>query len=133
MAFIVNPTEDPVLRRGERMGRYGSLIPFLGVCVLSIAGGLARMITGETLTRPQYADAIGALVVVGQVVVWLGMHYLRRCLGWNSGISFYLWAGGFFTSLAICYTTVFPLALIPWVAPIVASLARRRMVKGGRG
>lgn len=134
MASIENPKCDPVLGRGERMGRYGSMIPFFAVCLLFVVAGVVKTVTGAEISRTGYVWSILIPTAIGQVIVWLGMVDLRRCNGWDSGIVFYLWAGGFFTSLAICYAGIYWLALIPWVAPVVAGVARGRVGRrGGEG
>ncbi|PWI45904.1 hypothetical protein [Streptomyces sp. ICBB 8177] len=123
MTFIINPTNDPVLRRGERLARYGSMIPMLGVCLLFMSG------IGVRYTRTQYTAIILVAAFLGQVIVWSGMYTLRRCEGWDSGVVSYLWSGGLFTALAVCFTWVFPAALLPWIPPVVATVAKRRLVR----
>ncbi len=110
-------------------GATASLIPALSVCVINVMGILLHALTWYEVTRNQYAYFILTFVFVGQALVWASIRYLRRCEGWESGITFYLWAGGFFTALAVCATAIFPLALLPWLAPIVASTAKRQLVR----
>jgi hypothetical protein len=132
--FIAASTGSPVLRRGERLGRYGSAVPILGTFLVIFSTDVIRY------TKMQYLFAVIGISLVGQVMVWIGMENLRRCKGWDSGIVFYLWAGALMTTIAVYGTvlslygvTVFPPAILPWVAPVVGSLARRRLVRGRRG
>ncbi|MDI5965071.1 hypothetical protein [Streptantibioticus silvisoli] len=128
MAFIENPQNDPVLRRGERLGRYGSLLPVMGTFAVIFSTDLVRY------TKSEYLAAVLCLAAIGQTVTWVGMLSLKRSAGWDSGIIFYLWAGAFVTTIALYGTVVslfglrlFLPALIPWIAPITASVAKRRM------
>ncbi|MDI5971810.1 hypothetical protein POF50_021150 [Streptomyces sp. SL13] len=122
-----NGIDDPLLRRGEGAARIGSAIPFGLTCLFFVLQGIIKAFGGVDLPILSYYLSIAAACFVGQLIVWVSMFYLWRCEGWDSGVLFYLWAGGFFTSLSICYTWVFPAALIPWIAPITASVAKRRM------
>lgn len=125
--FIENPDGDVELRRAERLVRYGSVIPAIGLCVANIVGILVHAITVHQVTRSEYVSVILVSSAVGQTAVWAGLLSLRRCEGWDSGVVFYLWAGGFFTSLTVCATGTMLAALLPWVPPFVGSLARRRL------
>jgi hypothetical protein len=130
--FVSNPSNDPVLRRGERLTRYGSLIPALSLCLVNIAGAILHTIETYSITRVQYQSILLALTVVGQAIVWIGMDGLRRSQGWDSGILFYVWMGGLFTSLTVTFTGIFPPAVIPWIAPVVATVAKRRLLRRKR-
>src|SRR5437879_3717203 len=129
MAFIENPTNDPVLRRGERLGRYGSMIPILSWAVMNLVLVIASPFAKLSPSKVAYVLLYLLFAVSGQVIVWMGMNKLRRCEGWDSGIVFYLWAGGFTTALVLVGTGIFPLAVLPLIAPIVATVAKRRMLR----
>ncbi|MEU6174431.1 hypothetical protein ABZ832_21230 [Streptantibioticus parmotrematis] len=130
MAFIENPDGNPFISRGERAVRYGSLLPILGCFLVILSTDVV------TYSRLQYFAAAMAFVLTGQALVWVGMHFLRRGDGWDSGILYYLWAGGvmttiatYGTALAVYNAIVFPPALIPWIPPVVATVAKRRLLR----
>jgi hypothetical protein len=131
MANAIEIKRNLALRRGERFGRYGSLVPVFGMFVVIFSTDLVHY------TKAQYFAAVLSAAFAGQVLVWIAMLNLKRCEGWDSGILFYLWSGGLLTSVSVYGTAIatydmvlFVPALIPWVAPVVGSLARWW---GGRG
>ena len=138
MAFIRNPSNDPVLRRAERIARFGSMLPALGWALLNLFGGFLSMASRHALSRSQYVELVAALGAFGQIIVWVGMCRLRGCRGWSSGIDAYLWSGGMLTCLVVGGTLLAaglpaacPAALIPWGAPLAATVAKRRARRGG--
>ena len=42
--WISNPDSDPVLRRGEALGRYGSAIPALTLCAGPFTAGAVALL-----------------------------------------------------------------------------------------
>lgn len=131
MRFIDNPGDDPVLTSAERMVRYGSAAPPLSFCGVNLLAIVVEAFHGAHMARAYYVMPVFIAFVLGQIAVWLGVRGLRMCRGWDSGVLFYLWAGAFFTSLAVCATGVFLPALIPWGAPLAATVAGRRARRGG--
>jgi hypothetical protein len=138
MAFIENPANDPVLRKAERIARLGSMLPALGWALLNLLGGFLSLASRLALSRSQYVEIVAALGVLGQIIVWIGMSRLRLCRGWASGIDAYLWSGGMLTFLVVGGTLLAaglpaacPAALIPWGAPLAATVAGRRARRGG--
>lgn len=130
--FISNPANDLVLKRGERFARIGSAIPWLAVAVLNIVAATVYAAMNRRLPWEAIVAAIVTLAGLGQVMVWAGMECLRRSAGWDSGIVFFLWMGGFFTSGTFVYIGILPLAVIPWIAPIIATIAKLRLVQRKR-
>ena len=129
--FIDNPCDDPVLMFAERMVRYGSAAPPLSFCGANLLAIVVQAFHGPQMARAYYVTPVLIAFVLGQIAVWLGVRGLRMCRGWDSGALFYLWAGAVFTSLAVCATGLFLPALIPWGAPLAATVARRRARRGG--
>ena len=131
--WISTPDSDPVLRRGEALGRYGSAIPALTLCALNIAAAVYHTATNRPFPwGPMLALTLG-FTVLGQLMVWVGMEFLRRSGGWRSGIVFFLWAGALFTTLTIGFTGVLPLMVVPWIAPVVATIAKARRKRAEEG
>lgn len=101
---------------------------------------IAPPFVGSVITRSGYVASVIVFVIVGEVIVWIGMANLRSCGAWDCGITTYLWSGGLLTSIVVGGTLLsvssriaYAAALLPWVAPVVASVARRRLVRGRRG
>jgi CDP-diglyceride synthetase len=130
--WISNPDNDPVLRRGEVLSRYGSCIPLVALGVLNIIAATYHTATNHHFDWGVAKAIILGFAALGQLMVWVGMEYLRRSAGWASGIVFFLWAGALFTSLTIGFTWIFPLTVIPWIAPIVATIAKARLTRRKR-
>lgn len=132
MAFIEYATNDPVLRRGQLLGRCGSAIPALCWAAMNLGFVIMSPFAKVYPSRSMYVFLCLLFTVVGQAIVWGGMNTLRRCEGWDSGIVSYLWSGGFATSLVVGGTGILPLTVIPWIAPITASVAKRRLLRRKR-
>jgi hypothetical protein len=133
MAFwISNPDSDPLLRRGEVLGRYGSCIPFVALGVLAIISATYHTATNHYFDRGVVQAIVLGFVALGQLMVWAGMEYLRRAAGWANEILFFLWVGAFFTSGTLAYAQIFPFTVIPWIPPILATIAKWRLARRKR-
>ena len=130
--WISNPDNDPVLKRGERLGRFGSCFPLLAMAVLNIVAATYHTAMNRSFDWGVVQVIILGFVALGQVIVWTAMEYLRRSQGWASGIVFFLWVGALFTTLTLLYIGIFPPMVIPWVAPIVATVAKARLARRKR-
>ncbi|MBY8884887.1 hypothetical protein K7472_08500 [Streptomyces sp. PTM05] len=136
MAFIVNPNDDPEISRSERIARYGSMVPSLAWALLNFTLVLLSPLSKSLISRGQYVAVVLAFAVLGETVVWIGMNSLRRSAGWDCGIIGYLWSGALMTSLVAGGTLLtigskatYVAALIPWIPPVVATVAKRRLLR----
>jgi hypothetical protein len=118
--------DDFVAARTERLARVGGVLPPLAAIgtlfVLRVTGGGAS----------QLAVAVGGFAVLGQAMVWLGMHGLWRTHGWASGVMPYLVIGGVLSAQTLFLTGIPEVMPIPLLAPLVATFARWRMHRRAR-
>ncbi|HEY5836520.1 hypothetical protein [Streptomyces sp.] len=126
MIFPSDLTDDPLLARSDKCIRWGAAVPMLGLCVIAVT---ARLLDPG---RGTFVSVMLFLSAVGQVLTWWGMHGVRRSRGWDSGVLFYIWVGGFLDAMAIASTAVLSLAPIPLLAPLVATFARWRLHRESR-
>ncbi|WP_405582705.1 hypothetical protein [Streptomyces sp. NBC_01190] len=115
--------EERIMRRA----RLGAALPPLAtigtLVVLRIIGAGGS----------QLAPCVGVFTILGQAMVWLAMLDLWRTRTWDSGVMFYLIIGGIFSAQTLFLTGVPEVTPIPLAAPLVATVARWRMRRGGRG
>ncbi|MGW8378620.1 hypothetical protein [Streptomyces sp. ODS28] len=128
---IHNPDGDPVLRRGERLVRYGGMLPMLAVLAYIVIAGLASHLVhiDRDLWRNAYYAWVAAVVGAGQIAIWLGMYFVQRSRGWESNVLTYFWVGAVVNTIAVVQLFTVSLLWIPWVAPVLATLAKRRSVQ----
>jgi hypothetical protein len=116
------------------MARYGSMSAALGWALLNLTMVCVSPLTKSAITRGQYVGAIIGFGVLGQLLTWAGMIGLRQCDGWRCGILPYIWSGALLTSIVVGGTLLSAApdqaylgALIPWIAPVVGTVARGRV------
>ncbi|MFF7155545.1 hypothetical protein [Streptomyces sp. NPDC008139] len=114
-------TNASLLARSDKLVRWGAVVPFGGLCLISVTARLTD------LSRTVFVAEMLSLSCAGQLLVWLGMHGLRRSRGWDSGVLFYVWLGGLMNALAVASTGIVYLAPIPLLAPATAWLAKVRL------
>ncbi|MGW8380236.1 hypothetical protein [Streptomyces sp. ODS28] len=128
---IHNPDDDPVLRRGERLVRYGGMLPLVAVLAYIVIGGIVGQLLNvdKDLWQNIHYTWVSVVVGLGQIAIWLGMYFVQRSRGWESNVLTYFWVGGIVNTIAVVQLFVMGLLWIPWVAPVVATIAKRRSVK----
>ncbi|MGW8377532.1 hypothetical protein [Streptomyces sp. ODS28] len=127
---IHNPSGDRELRHGERLVRLGGPLPMVGVTVLVISGGIAVNVWGlDAVPRWFFPAWVAVFSAIAQGLIWSGMHFLRRARGWSSGAVGYLWLGAAVNSLTLTYLWPYPFLLIPWLAPAIGTIAKRRLAR----
>jgi hypothetical protein len=119
-------TDDPELARGDKLVRWGSSVPTLGFCVLGLT---SRLVISS---RSQWVAAMLILSAIGQLGVWWGMNSLRRSRGWDSGVLFWIWAGGVLAAIVAASTAIPAVVPVPLLAPLVATFARFRMRRAAK-
>lgn len=124
--FPSDLTDDPILALGDKLVRWGALVPTAGFCVLGLA---SRLVISS---RSEWVWSVLTLSAIGQVGVWVGMYLLRRSRGWASGVLFYLWSGGLLAAMVAGSTAIPAVIPIPLAAPLVATVARFRMRRGAK-
>lgn len=112
---------------GHKLVRIGGPLAPAGTIAVMFAGAAVNAILGDgAFTTDRFKVAIGVLSLAGQLLIWAGMHQVRRARAWHSGVTEYLWFGAIFTTFPLCAFLPYPALLVPWVAPVVATLAKRR-------
>jgi hypothetical protein len=60
------------------------------------------------------------------------MNSLRRSRGWDSGVLFWIWAGGVLAAIVAASTAIPAVVPVPLLAPLVATFARFRMRRAAK-
>jgi hypothetical protein len=126
----VDLTDDPIIERSTKLIRLGAGLPPLGAILTLV---VLRIVDG---TSSQLAFSTGALVFLGELLVWTGMYGLWKSQGWASGVIFFLAVGGVLSAQTLYLTGIPVLMPIPLVAPLVAWWAKKRLqhqVRTGAG
>ncbi len=111
---------------GRSLARFGSVFPFAVLAVINIAAAVVNSATGHGIAWGVTDAVILGCAAIGQIAVWTALAVLRKDAGRDTGILVYLWLGGAFTALALLSTSVFYLAVIPFLPPLAATIARTR-------
>lgn len=109
-----------------RLIRVGGLLPPLGAAVALAA---LRIFGGG---RVELAIVVGALALVGQVTVWIGVLGLWKARDTAEDVGFQLAVGGVLTALTVYLTRVPELMLPPLAPPLAGMLAQRQTRRRAR-
>jgi hypothetical protein len=122
----------PSLRKRSDSARCAGLIR-LGGLLPPLSAGVAlaalRVFGGG---RIELAAIVGVLVLVGQVMVWIGVLGLRKAREAEEDVGFQLAVGGVLTALTVYLTGVPELMLFPLAPPLAGILAQRRAHRRNR-